>query len=207
MMKVTFKTISNQAFQYDLDETFTVRFLFLISRKFISCISRFFQRFQILEIKQKISAEKGVPIDSQKLIYNGKVLVDSDPLHYINYNEQKYIVWLVHLVSDSFLEYTTQYFRSLARRIQLKKRKSINFRMKKIKNTSKHQQKSRKRKKRQIILKLNQNKPKMLIRSQRTQAFGEMDGRISKKNFKRKQNRLNPSWHRIDRSAKKLQQI
>uniref|UniRef100_A0A914DBM2 Uncharacterized protein n=1 Tax=Acrobeloides nanus TaxID=290746 RepID=A0A914DBM2_9BILA len=39
----------------------------------------------------------------------------------------------------------------------------------------------------------------MLIRSQRTQAFGEMDGRISKKNFKRKRNRLNPSWHRIGR--------
>lgn len=64
-IKVTFKTITQQSFELELDENVTIG-----------------------EVKQRIANEKGVkdfPIEGQKLIYNGSVLDDSSTIGGINY--------------------------------------------------------------------------------------------------------------------------
>jgi len=71
-MKVTFKTITQQAFHYELDESITIG-----------------------DIKKKIEEEKGDPVDFQKLIYNGKILADTDKLGEVNYDDKKFIVVMI----------------------------------------------------------------------------------------------------------------
>ena len=49
-------------------------------------------------MKDKIQAEKGVeafPVEKQKLIYNGKVLENADPLSKYEINEKKFLVVMV----------------------------------------------------------------------------------------------------------------
>ena len=54
--------------------------------------------FQVKDVKDKIQAEKGVeafPVEKQKLIYNGKVLENADPLSKYEINEKKFLVVMV----------------------------------------------------------------------------------------------------------------
>ena len=53
---------------------------------------------QVKDVKVKIETEKGVdtfPSEKQKLIYNGKVLENSDPLSKYEINEKKFLVVMV----------------------------------------------------------------------------------------------------------------
>ena len=53
---------------------------------------------QVKDVKDKIQAEKGVeafPVEKQKLIYNGKVLENADPLSKYEINEKKFLVVMV----------------------------------------------------------------------------------------------------------------
>merc|ERR1712025_1323491 len=52
----------------------------------------------VKDVKQKIETEKGVelfPSEKQKLIYNGKVLENADPLSKYEINEKKFLVVMV----------------------------------------------------------------------------------------------------------------
>uniref|UniRef100_A0A914UKG7 UV excision repair protein RAD23 n=1 Tax=Plectus sambesii TaxID=2011161 RepID=A0A914UKG7_9BILA len=74
-MQITFKTITQQAFQIEAEDSETVN-----------------------DLKQKIEAEKGVsdyPVDGQKLIYNGKVLADTQTVGEINIDPKKFVVVMV----------------------------------------------------------------------------------------------------------------
>lgn len=74
-MLLTFKTLQGQTFTLEVDPTITVK-----------------------DVKVKIETEKGVdtfPSEKQKLIYNGKVLENSDPLSKYEINEKKFLVVMV----------------------------------------------------------------------------------------------------------------
>ena len=54
--------------------------------------------FQVKDVKVKIETEKGAdtfPSEKQKLIYNGKVLENADPLSKYEINEKKFLVVMV----------------------------------------------------------------------------------------------------------------
>ena len=54
--------------------------------------------FQVSDVKAKIETEKGsdtFPSGKQKLIYNGKVLENADPLSKYEINEKKFLVVMV----------------------------------------------------------------------------------------------------------------
>jgi len=74
-MLLTFKTLQGQTFSLEVDSSLTVK-----------------------EVKEKIEKEKGqdtFPCDKQKLIYNGKVLENADPLSKYEINEKKFLVVMV----------------------------------------------------------------------------------------------------------------
>jgi len=74
-MLLTFKTLQGQTFTLEVDPTITVS-----------------------DVKAKIETEKGsdtFPSGKQKLIYNGKVLVDADQLSKYEINEKKFLVVMV----------------------------------------------------------------------------------------------------------------
>lgn len=74
-MFITFKTITQQSFKIDFDLSLTIG-----------------------EVKKKISEEKGdnlFPVDAQKLIYNGKILLDEQKLEDVNICEKKFVVVMV----------------------------------------------------------------------------------------------------------------
>lgn len=74
-MLLTFKTLQGQTFTLEVDSSISVK-----------------------DVKDKIQAEKGVdayPADKQKLIYNGKVLENADPLSKYEINEKKFLVVMV----------------------------------------------------------------------------------------------------------------
>jgi UV excision repair protein RAD23 len=74
-MLLTFKTLQGQTFTLEVDATISVK-----------------------DVKSKIEAEKGsdtYPADKQKLIYNGKVLENDDPLSKYEINEKKFLVVMV----------------------------------------------------------------------------------------------------------------
>jgi len=71
-MQITFKTITQQSFQIDVDPSET-----------------------IADVKSKISKERGeneFPLDTLRLIYNGKVLVDAQTVQELNIDEKKFVV-------------------------------------------------------------------------------------------------------------------
>jgi len=75
MSPITFKTITQQSFELELENNVT-----------------------IAEVKQKIATEKGendFPVDGQKLIYNGKVLDDTATIGELNIAEKKFVVVMV----------------------------------------------------------------------------------------------------------------
>jgi len=74
-MLLTFKTLQGQTFTLEVDPTITVK-----------------------DVKVKIETEKGAewfPSEKQKLIYNGKVLENADPLSKYEINEKKFLVVMV----------------------------------------------------------------------------------------------------------------
>jgi len=74
-MLLTFKTLQGQTFTLEVDPSITVK-----------------------DVKGKIEKEKGVdtfPSEKQKLIYNGKVLENGDPLSKYEINEKKFLVVMV----------------------------------------------------------------------------------------------------------------
>jgi len=74
-MLLTFKTLQGQTFTLEVDPTITVS-----------------------DVKAKIETEKGsdtFPSGKQKLIYNGKVLENADPLSKYEINEKKFLVVMV----------------------------------------------------------------------------------------------------------------
>lgn len=74
-MLLTFKTLQGQTFTLEVDPTITVS-----------------------DVKAKIETEKGsdtFPSEKQKLIYNGKVLENADPLSKYEINEKKFLVVMV----------------------------------------------------------------------------------------------------------------
>jgi len=74
-MLLTFKTLQGQTFTLEVDSDISVK-----------------------DVKDKIQAEKGVeafPVEKQKLIYNGKVLENADPLSKYEINEKKFLVVMV----------------------------------------------------------------------------------------------------------------
>jgi len=74
-MLLTFKTLQGQTFTLEVDPSITVK-----------------------DVKVKIETEKGAdffPNDKQKLIYNGKVLENGDPLSKYEINEKKFLVVMV----------------------------------------------------------------------------------------------------------------
>jgi UV excision repair protein RAD23 len=74
-MLVTFKTITQQTFQLELDEN-----------------------LKIEDVKKKIAQEKGendFAVESQKLIYNGKILEDSQQLKDADISDKKFVVVMV----------------------------------------------------------------------------------------------------------------
>jgi len=74
-MLLTFKTLQGQTFTLEVDPTITVK-----------------------DVKVKIETEKGIdtfPNEKQKLIYNGKVLDNADPLSKYEINEKKFLVVMV----------------------------------------------------------------------------------------------------------------
>jgi len=74
-MLLTFKTLQGQTFTLEVDSSISVK-----------------------DVKDKIQAEKGVeafPVEKQKLIYNGKVLENADPLSKYEINEKKFLVVMV----------------------------------------------------------------------------------------------------------------
>lgn len=74
-MLLTFKTLQGQTFTLEVDPNITVK-----------------------DVKDKIESEKGsdtFPCDKQKLIYNGKVLENGDPLSKYEINEKKFLVVMV----------------------------------------------------------------------------------------------------------------
>ena len=75
MPKVQFKTITQQSFELDVEESLT-----------------------IADIKKEIANKKGeseFPVEGQKLIYNGKVLDDSKPISEVNVAPGKSIIVMV----------------------------------------------------------------------------------------------------------------
>ena len=76
---------------------FAISYLYLIKNsKCLLTKSVFF--FQVKDVKGKIEKEKGVdtfPSEKQKLIYNGKVLENGDPLSKYEINEKKFLVVMV----------------------------------------------------------------------------------------------------------------
>lgn len=74
-MLLTFKTLQGQTFTLEVDQSISVK-----------------------DVKDKIEAEKGsetYPAEKQKLIYNGKVLENADPLSKYEINEKKFLVVMV----------------------------------------------------------------------------------------------------------------
>jgi len=74
-MLLTFKTLQGQTFTLEVDPSISVK-----------------------DVKVKIETEKGAdtfPSEKQKLIYNGKVLENADPLSKYEINEKKFLVVMV----------------------------------------------------------------------------------------------------------------
>jgi len=74
-MLLTFKTLQGQTFTLEVDPSISVK-----------------------DVKDKIESDKGsdtYPADKQKLIYNGKVLDNADPLSKYEINEKKFLVVMV----------------------------------------------------------------------------------------------------------------
>lgn len=93
-MLLTFKTLQGQTFTLEVDPNITV------FSNLISCVSTKIQShfLQVKDVKDKIEGEKGsdtFPSDKQKLIYNGKVLENADPLSKYEINEKKFLVVMV----------------------------------------------------------------------------------------------------------------
>ena len=99
-MLLTFKTLQGQTFTLEVDSS--------ISVSFHQCFDFFSAKWkevksslcllQVKDVKDKIQAEKGVeafPVEKQKLIYNGKVLENADPLSKYEINEKKFLVVMV----------------------------------------------------------------------------------------------------------------
>ena len=75
MPTITFKTITQQSFDLELEDGVT-----------------------IAEVKKKISdakGEKDFPVNGQKLIYNGKVLEDTNTIGGLSIADKKFIVVMV----------------------------------------------------------------------------------------------------------------
>uniref|UniRef100_A0A914YYB0 UV excision repair protein RAD23 n=1 Tax=Panagrolaimus superbus TaxID=310955 RepID=A0A914YYB0_9BILA len=71
-MKVTFKTVTQESFELDVNDDQTV-----------------------LDIKKAIAADRGenkFPAERQKLIYGGKILGDEQTFNSLNYDEKRFIV-------------------------------------------------------------------------------------------------------------------
>ena len=100
-MLLTFKTLQGQTFTLEVDSSVSVSFCDVkISSLFVLANSNDCVTFvpQVKELKDKVEAEKGsetYPADKQKLIYNGKVLENADPLSKYEINEKKFLVVMV----------------------------------------------------------------------------------------------------------------
>ncbi len=96
-MLLTFKTLQGQTFTLEVDGESKVRQDHLASRW--DCFQFRFPIFsQVEDVKKKIESDKGkdsYPWEKQKLIYNGKVLVNEDPLSKYEINEKKFLVVMV----------------------------------------------------------------------------------------------------------------
>lgn len=99
-MLLTFKTLQGQTFTLEVDSSISVSFhqcFDFFSAKWKEVKSSLCL-FQVKDVKDKIQAEKGVeafPVEKQKLIYNGKVLENADPLSKYEINEKKFLVVMV----------------------------------------------------------------------------------------------------------------
>ncbi|KAG2176300.1 hypothetical protein INT43_005534 [Umbelopsis isabellina] len=71
-MKLTFKTLQQKQFQLDVDGASTVA-----------------------DLKKKIEETQGHPVETQKLIYSGKILADDNTVESYNISEKDFLVVMV----------------------------------------------------------------------------------------------------------------